>query len=84
MKHAESVGKTKDDLVAEMSDQLILKRMGSTDEVAAAVLFLVRCNPLLCFHPLVLMLLLSPHTPRYPLRAGLKRGILHHWRHLEC
>ena len=42
MKHAESVGKTKDDLVAEMSDQLILKRMGSTDEVAAAVLFLVR------------------------------------------
>ena len=40
-KHAASEGKTVDQLVDEMSGQLILKRMGSPKEVAHAVLFLV-------------------------------------------
>ena len=39
-RHAASEGKSVEELCAEMSSQLILKRMGRVEEVAAAVAFL--------------------------------------------
>ena len=38
--HAASIGKTVDEVIAELTSHLVLKRMGGCAEVAAAVLFL--------------------------------------------
>lgn len=73
--HAESQGRTVEEIVDEMSSQLMIKRMGKPREIASAVLFLVRaptsfyralflgagcCDPLLCLCRLRTMRHLRP------------------------